>query len=393
MTEEYIKELRNQYIELCNGEKEIEDYLKNSNKVENGYKKFCLLSKSWVQDYKKFLINSLKGKIKDKYSFDFNSMFPDREKNDFEYISESLYFTFACNFSLVPVKFIRLILKNFKEEDIKYLLLRIYSIIIGSQTIIRKDNSKENIRYITIYDENQNYKTDFILIINNEEKMKEYINIILNNNFWYFLEKLNISYLDEFHELKDDENKIMGYLIRNCDLNRCKEFDKMKNKRILNLEKKLNEVKSIIKVQKSTIIELQNKLDNEKSINNNNNNTIKSLQNAINQKDEELNNLKAELLKKNNVLSSISSKQTKIDREEMMCINFISYDYKIHFAVPCTGSDVFAEIEEKLYKKYPEYRETNNIFLFEGLQVLRFKTVKENNLGSGFPITLFVPQD
>ena len=76
-----------------------------------------------------------------------------------------------------------------------------------------------------------------------------------------------------------------------------------------------------------------------------------------------------------------------------MCINFISSDHKIHFAVPCTGDDVFAEIEEKLYKKYPEYRETNNIFLFEGRQVLRFKTIKENHLESGLLVTLFDPQD
>ena len=239
------------------------------------------MSKSWVQDYKKFLINSLDGKIKDKYSFDLNSMCPYNEKKDFTYISESLCFNFSYNFTLVPKKFIGLILKYFNEEHKKYLLLKIYSIIIGSQTIIRKDNKKENYRYITIYDETKNYRTDFILIINNEEKMKEYINIILNNNFWYFLEKLNISYLDEYHNLKDDKNKIMGYLIRNCDLNLCKEFDKMKNRRILNLEKELNEVKAIIEEQKSTIIELQNKLDNEKSINSNKSYTIQSLQNVI----------------------------------------------------------------------------------------------------------------
>ena len=68
-------------------------------------------------------------------------------------------------------------------------------------------------------------------------------------------------------------------------------------------------------------------------------------------------------------------------------------DSKIHFAVPCTSNDVFAEIEEKLYKKYPEYRETNNIFLFEGRQVLRFKTIKENHLESGLLVILIVPQD
>ena len=50
-----------------------------------------------------------------------------------------------------------------------------------------------------------------------------------------------------------------------------------------------------------------------------------------------------------------------------------------------------AEIEEKLYKQYPQYRETNNNFLANGTQVLRFKTIAENNIGNGLPVTLIVP--
>ena len=35
-------------------------------------------------------------------------------------------------------------------------------------------------------------------------------------------------------------------------------------------------------------------------------------------------------------------------------------DQNIHFAVTCLKDETFAEIEERLYKKYPDYRETNN---------------------------------
>ena len=45
-------------------------------------------------------------------------------------------------------------------------------------------------------------------------------------------------------------------------------------------------------------------------------------------------------------------------------------------------------MEERLYKEYPEYRETNNIFQVNGKQVLRFKTIEENNIQEGQIIQL-----
>ena len=60
--------------------------------------------------------------------------------------------------------------------------------------------------------------------------------------------------------------------------------------------------------------------------------------------------------------------------------------------MPCLSSNTFAEVEEKLYKKFPVYRNTNNNFIANGNVVLRFKTVGENNIGNGLPVTLIVPQ-
>ena len=73
------------------------------------------------------------------------------------------------------------------------------------------------------------------------------------------------------------------------------------------------------------------------------------------------------------------------------CVNFISMDQRIFYAVPCPGNAIFAEVEEKLYKEYPEYRETKNTFLANGEEILRFKTIDENNIGSGRPILLMKP--
>ena len=59
----------------------------------------------------------------------------------------------------------------------------------------------------------------------------------------------------------------------------------------------------------------------------------------------------------------------------MMCIFFISTHESILYAVPYISTDIFAEVEEKLSIKFPEYRETNNCFLYKGKNILRFKTI------------------
>ena len=117
-------------------------------------------------------------------------------------------------------------------------------------------------------------------------------------------------------------------------------------------------------------------------------NDLKNYQNIINQKNNELNNLKLQLMNNNNNQENL---QSKIYKNEMMCVNFISMDQNVNFAVACTKDTLFAEVEEKLYKQYPTYRETNNTFIANGTQVLRFKTIAENKIGNGLPIALFVP--
>ena len=80
-----------------------------------------------------------------------------------------------------------------------------------------------------------------------------------------------------------------------------------------------------------------------------------------------------------------------INMNDIMSVNFISMDQNVHFSVGCLKTNTFAEVEEKLYKQYPEYRETNNNFIANGTQVLRFKTIAENKIGNGLPVTLIVP--
>ena len=146
----------------------------------------------------------------------------------------------------------------------------------------------------------------------------------------------------------------------------------------MELKNQLTRANKTIEQQKLKINELQNKLNNY-------NNTISNYQNIIKQKDIELNNLKTQLNNTNNGINN------NININDIMSVNFISMDQNVHFSVGCLKTNTFAEVEEKLYKQYPEYRETNNNFLANGKQVLRFKTIAENNIGNGLPVTLIVP--
>ena len=155
------------------------------------------------------------------------------------------------------------------------------------------------------------------------------------------------------------------------------------NNEINNLKNELTKARKIIEQQKLTINDLQNKLNNSNNIINNLNNEINNYKNIISKKDLEVNNIKSQL--NNNI------PKNKFYFDDIMCVNFISSDQNVHFAVSCLKTNTFAEIEEKLYKQYPQYRETNNNFLANGTQVLRFKTIAENNIGNGLPVTLIVP--
>ena len=156
------------------------------------------------------------------------------------------------------------------------------------------------------------------------------------------------------------------------------------NDEINKLKNELTKANKVIEQQKLTINELQNKLNNYNNIINNLNNDIDNYRNIISKKDIELNNYKSQL--NNNIISN-----NKVYINDMMCVNFISSDQNVHFAVTCLKTNTFAEVEEKLYKQYPQYRETNNTFLANGMQVLRFKTIYENKIDNGLPVTLIVP--
>jgi hypothetical protein len=158
-------------------------------------------------------------------------------------------------------------------------------------------------------------------------------------------------------------------------LNQKEKTIKNRELKISNLQKNLNESNDKIQQKEQELLNLKN--------NNFNQNIIQYYQNIIIQKDQEIFNLK------NN---QQNNRGEKFYIDQIMALHFISMDGSLHYSIPCTTTDIFAEIEEKLYKKFPKYRETNNYFLYNGKNILRFKTIGENKIENGMSITLCVPQ-
>ena len=162
------------------------------------------------------------------------------------------------------------------------------------------------------------------------------------------------------------------------------------NNEINKLKNELSKANETIEQQKLIIKELQNKLNNYNTTFNNLNKDINNYVNIIIQKDIELNNLRAQLNNNNNNIQNNTPNNFSIN--DIVSVNFISMDKNVHFSVGCIKNTIFAEVEEKLYKQFPQYRETNNTFIANGRTVLRFKTIGENNIGNGLPVTLVVPE-
>jgi len=106
------------------------------------------------------------------------------------------------------------------------------------------------------------------------------------------------------------------------------------------------------------------------------------LKNQLYLKENEINQLKLKI--KNN-----NTKDNYFKLDDIMVINFTSTDSSINYGIKCVVTDTFAEVEEKLYQIYDEFRNTNNMFTIKGRTILRFKNLKENNIRDGDKVLLF----
>ena len=58
----------------------------------------------------------------------------------------------------------------------------------------------------------------------------------------------------------------------------------------------------------------------------------------------------------------------------------ISIERKLNYSISCKSTDIFKDIEEKLYIEYPELKNKNLYFLANGNIINRYETLEKNKI-------------
>jgi ubiquitin-protein ligase len=75
--------------------------------------------------------------------------------------------------------------------------------------------------------------------------------------------------------------------------------------------------------------------------------------------------------------------------EELISIIFQTPKNDVHCSIVCKDTDTFVEVECSLYKKYPQYLESEQYFIVNGKKIDKYKTLKENGIKDSDIILLY----
>ena len=241
--------------------------------------------------------------------------------------------------------------------------LRILEFPLVKYFLQKSQNIEQNIDIVFILKD--------IIDINNYSvpNFNNYQNNNFNNNYnQNFSNQLNNS--QQF--LKDEKIKELEKLLNE---------EKNKNKE-LNL--KINDLEFMLKEALNKNTELNQKIKNLKEhkkdiIFNNNLISEQKLTEIINKNKIEINELKAKLKRYPFEL---------LDGEKMISIIFNSVKQDINYSVICKNTDLFVNIELKLYEEYPQYSEVENFFTTNGFRINKYKSLEVNKIKNNSVIML-----
>ena len=104
---------------------------------------------------------------------------------------------------------------------------------------------------------------------------------------------------------------------------------------------------------------------------------IKNKKKSKNDSDEEKNkNLE-------NINGLNSQEQIMDNSEKKFALLFRSNDQTINYSINCDKSDIFSEVEERLYYEFPKLKQKNISFFVNGNIINRTSTLEENGIQSG----------
>ena len=194
-----------------------------------------------------------------------------------------------------------------------------------------------------------------------------------NNNFNMNLNNNQNFMNNNYQSINNNENSQQTNNMNNSlinELNQYKNENKKLKEQINNLQQEINRLNNNLQNANQNIFKIQQQQIDYI-------NQISNLNLQLKDKERELNDLKMN-----------KSKDGYVNYKNIMVVHFNSGDGKIDHGIKCLPTETFAEVEEKLYQIYDEYRETNNIFLAKGNVIKRFKKMSENNIQNGDKIQL-----
>ena len=194
-------------------------------------------------------------------------------------------------------------------------------------------------------------------------------------------------------KIKDLEKKLKDEISKNQKLEN--ENKELKEKVDKITQEKINEINAI-KTQLDIYKKENQKLNDDISKTNKIILSINEKNNEILDLKTEIINLKEKLISKDNEINQLKLKhnndEPKYNQNEMMVLNFVSTEPPIiqNCGIACFPNEIFADVEEKVYRKFDEYRNSNNVCIAGGRQILRFKKLCENNLKNGDIVQILI---
>ena len=336
---------------------------KNNNKIINGY-----ICKSIFINYDIIMIEI------DLYYYKLNKINIERIKNEIEkeikrikesnkeYQNLNSYIHLDNNIILYPQSY-DLFLKYLQEINI----------IINNQTpeeyhSMIEFSLKRNITQI-VPQQNENTNNQFIGSNQNIQDIQNNAN-----------DSFQVNQLKEELEKEKLKNKDLSEKIQELENNIIEENNKNKN-----LELKIKELNTQIDLLQEKYNKLKNSQQIEGQIPTDNLEFKDSLYEKVFEKEKEIKELKLKLSRYPLLLN---------DGDILMSLIFTSADQVIHHSVICKNNELFINVENRLYDDgFPEYKESENFFTFNGLKINKNKTLEENNIKNSDVIILNVIDD
>ena len=81
--------------------------------------------------------------------------------------------------------------------------------------------------------------------------------------------------------------------------------------------------------------------------------------------------------------------------DQIISVNFVSSDFQDikNYSIPCKITDTFIKLEEKLLENFPKLKDYEIYFKIDDQRILRYKTLKENNIKQNSVISVFIEKN